>query len=148
MYAWVLTWEGTKGPALDPDKKIIAVLSGRRSSDFIADLVDVLYWRNIASVSLMSSMANKRRARDHQFKHIYSRGNRLFYGNNPCIFARLVEEFQARISKDGTIETVTWTDLPEYKKSATVGSGIEVSIPARKCKVRRMCVPIGRDIWE
>jgi hypothetical protein len=28
--AWLLTWEGTEGPALAPDKKVVAILSSRR----------------------------------------------------------------------------------------------------------------------
>ena len=49
MNAWLLTWEGTEGPALLPDKKIIAILASRKLDRSILDLVDILYRRSVDS---------------------------------------------------------------------------------------------------
>jgi hypothetical protein len=49
MNAWLLTWEGTEGPALVADRKIVAILSARKSEGAVAELVRVLYCRTIGT---------------------------------------------------------------------------------------------------
>jgi len=50
LNAWLLTWEGTTGPAIVPDKKIVAILSSRKSSTVIADIVALFYCHNVDCV--------------------------------------------------------------------------------------------------
>jgi len=54
MNAWLLTWEGTCGPAINGKKKIVAILSAKRSSSFVEDLIDVLYCRSVDTANDMA----------------------------------------------------------------------------------------------
>jgi hypothetical protein len=145
MNAWLLTGEGTTGPALVPDKKIIAILSSRRSSAVIADIVDVIYCRCVDSAYDMASLANKRKQRVREYQHITSTSNRLFYGRNPSIFARQVTNL--RIEKDlrSNCEILRWSELPVYQ-NAPSGSGIIERYPAEEREHRRSLTPLSTDL--
>lgn len=147
MNAWLLTWEGTEGPALVADRKIIAILSGRRSSGTIANLVEVLYCRSVDTAYDMAQMANKRGALERQYLHTHSTGSRIFYGRNPCIFARQVMKLSIRMDESMGTELLTWTELPVYR-NAKVGSGIEEAEPARECRHIRALRPLSLDLYE
>lgn len=122
--AWLLTWEGTSGPALVPDKKIIAILSSRRSAVVIADIVDVLYCRCVDSAFDMVSEANKRKQREREYRHFSSASNRLIFGRYPCwIFAQKVTNFRIERNLQSNSELLRWRELPTYQ-NAPSGSGI------------------------
>lgn len=142
MNAWLLTWEGTEGPAIDANQKIIAILSGRKSADVVANLVEVLYCRTVQSAGDMARLANRRRSREHQYRQVYSTADRLFYGRNPCIFARRVSNL--RIERDASLETETvrWHEPATYRNAAS-GSEIEQALAARDCEHQRALLPLA-----
>jgi hypothetical protein len=131
MNAWLLTWEGTTGPALVPDKKIIAILSSRRSADAIADIVDVIYCRYVHSAYDMAYLANKRKQRERDYCHLYSTSSRLFYGRVPSIFARQVTNLKIEQDLTDNCEILRWRELPVYQ-NAPSGGGIIVRYPAEE----------------
>lgn len=147
MNAWLLTWEGTAGPAVMPDKKIIAILSSRRSTAAIADLVDVLYCRSVDSAYDMAFMTNKRTQRKSKYRHLYSTSSRLFYGRNPCIFARQVTDLRIEQDFDSKSELLSWRELPVYQ-NAPSGSGIVELYPAEECEHRRSLGTLSLDLQE
>ncbi len=147
MNAWLLTWEGTSGPALVPDKKILAILSSRRSSSVVADFVDTLYCRSVDSAYDMALLANKRKVREHQYRHTRSSLNRIFYGRNPCIFARVVINLKVERVESQCIERIRWTEQAVYI-NAKSGSGIEKLEPERECEHIRSLKPLALDIYE
>ncbi len=147
MNAWLLTWEGTEGPARTPDKKVVAILSSRRSATLIADLVEVLYCRSVDSAYDMAFLANKRRVRERQYRHMYSTSSRLFYGRNPCIFARRVTNLTVERDNGHNTELLRWTELAIFQ-NAKSGSGIVQVEPQRDCQHLRAFGPLTLDIYE
>ena len=145
MRAWLLTWEGTSGSALVPDRKIIAILSARRSRSTIADLVDVLYCRSVDSAYEMASLANKRAQRERQYLHLDSTPSRLFYGSNPCIFARHVDALRVVCDPSTNTEVLHWRELPVYQ-NAPSGSGIVERYPAEDREHRRSITPLSQEL--
>ena len=147
MNAWLLTWEGTTGPALAADRKILAILSSRRSSSAVADLVDVLYTRCVDSANAMAGLANKRKLREQQFLHLGSTPQRMFYGRNPCIFARMVANLTIVLNESHGTELIKWSELPVFQ-NATTGSGIVEIEPSRDCQVLRRHALLAADLCE
>lgn len=145
MNAWLLTWEGTSGPALEPDQKIIAILSSRRAPAAVADLVDTLYCRSVDSAYDMVLLANKRKVREHQYMHLGSTFNRFLYGRNPCIFARVVSDLKIERNEAQGTEFTTWIELPIFQNAPTGSTPVEVE-PARKCQLVRRLRPLSYDI--
>lgn len=145
MNAWLLTWEGTLGPAVEPDNKILAILSSRRSSSSVEDIVDTLYCRNVDSAHDMMLYANKRKQRVARYRAHGSMPSRFLYGRNPYIFARLVTDL--KVSRDETKrrETIRWTD-PAVFGNADSGSGLKEIYPSRECEVVRSLRPLAFDI--
>lgn len=147
MNAWLLTWEGTAGPALIPENKIVAILSSRRKSTVIEEFVDLIYSRSVDSAYDMALFANKRKARQHAYKHTYSTSMRLFYGRNPCIFARVVCDLTVQRDETREIERIRWTDSP-YLRIETPGALPIEAAPAIERELVRRIRPLSRDIYE
>jgi hypothetical protein len=137
MNAWMLTWEGTVEPATSQNSKIVAILSSRISEKAIESMVDVLYRRTVETAFDMAFLAKKSKERRGQYRNMCSSPGRLYFGRNPCIFARQVTNL--KISRDITAntESITWTDLPVFG-NADKGAGIKELIPARECQVVRV----------
>ena len=142
--AWLLTWEGTSGPALDPDRKIIAILDARRSDSFVEDLVDVIYSRSHSSAYDMAFMVNKRHQRDRQYKHVAAYPSRVLYGHLPCIFARRVVNLTINLDTDKQTEHLRWTEPPVYG-NAPIGAGVVEFVAARELEHTRSARPLSRD---
>ena len=147
MNAWLLTWEGTSGPALVPEKKIVAIISARRNANTIADMVDLLYCRAIDSAHDMAFAANKRKLRDNQYRHQYSQSHRLFYGRNPCIYARLVSNFEVARDEALGVERVRWTDPPYLRVMNPGEMPVEVE-PAIDREIVRRARSLSLDLYE
>lgn len=141
MNAWLLTWEGTCGAALIPEKKLIAILSARRSSSAVADLVDVIYCRSRQSAYDMAALANKRKTREREFMHLGSTFQRFFYGRNPCIFARVVINLKVERDEMRNTETVFWTELPAYQNAPSGSVPMQIG-PAQDCQLIRTVLPL------
>lgn len=144
MNAWLLTWEGTVGSAVQPEEKIVAILSSRRSARSIGDLVQTLYHRSVDTAYEMSRSANKIKAREQRYKHVYSTNARYFYGANPCIFARNVVDLSVLKDETNGVEIIQWTE-PAIFVNATNGSGIEQNEPPRQCKHTRPLIPLAAN---
>ncbi len=106
MNAWLLTWEGTSGPALNQDEKVIAILSGRRKTASIENAVDLLYSRAVDTALDMQRSANKRKERMNQYRHVYSQSNCICYGRNPCIYAKVVSSLKITREERGETEVL------------------------------------------
>lgn len=146
MNAWLLTWEGTSGPALIPDKKIVAILSARKTYSRVADLVDLLYCRSVYSAYEMAFMANKRKQRDDQYKTIFSTLSHLFYGRNPCIYARVVNNLTIIKDDASTVECITWTE-PSYVEVEKPGTMPVIIEPESNHKLVRRLDPLSNDVY-
>ena len=145
--AWLLTWEGTRGPAGDLDNKILAILSTPRSSSTVEKIVDTLYCRSVDSAFDMVVLANKREQRVAQYRYRSSMSNRFFYGRDPCIFARLVTDLTVSRDEVEHSEIVRWTD-PAVFENADSGSGVKEIYPARKCELVRTLQPLALAIYD
>ena len=144
LNAWLLTWEGTSGPAVDPQRKVIAILDARRSEAFVEDLADVIYCRSFDSAYDMAFMANKRGQRSRQYRHLNTWPSQILYGRMPCIFARRVEDLTVSIDEVENVEHLHWTEPPVFGNAET-GSGITELVPAREGENVRSIEPLSRD---
>ena len=147
MNAWLLTWEGTAGPALVTDQKIVAIITARKSLRAIAELVDVLYCRSVDTAYDMAFLANKRKQRDSQYRSIYSTMSHLHYGRNPWIYARVVSNLRVKRDETGKREIVRWIEPACLKVERPGALPVETMPPAEK-QVIRSLEPISRDIYE
>ena len=147
MNAWLLTWEGTVGPALNQDEKVIAILSGRRKTGSIEDAVDLLYCRSVDTAFDMSRAANKKRERMNQYRHVYSQWNRVFYGRNPCIYARLVSNLKIAKNEESGTETLAWIDPPYLKIDSPGEMPYEAEPPVARTLIRRL-KPLSHDLHK
>jgi hypothetical protein len=149
MNVWLLTWEGNRGPALVESEKIIAIISARLSSKAIEDIVDILYRRSTGSAYDMAFLANKRKHRNDQYRHISSQPERFFYGASYlCIYARKVENFKVERDKTKQIECIRWTELPylQVEEPGTLPKEVEPAI--EKELVRTLDEPLSFDIYK
>jgi hypothetical protein len=145
MNAWLITWEGT-GTCVSPANKIVAIVSSRRSSSFIEDLVDLLYCRSTDSAYYAARGMNTKRQRRREFLATYSVNGRIFWGRNPKLFARRVSDLKVVRNEAKGIETVTWVD-PPYLKIEPPDYLPVVADPARPCRVvRPVHLPLSRDL--
>lgn len=145
MNAWLLTWEGTEGFAMVPDRKVVAILSARKSERAVIELVRLLYCRTVESAGDMAKMANRQQLHDKRYRHIYSTGSRISYGGNPYIFARRVENLAIQRDESRGVEIVHWHQPATYR-NAVSDSGIEEDIPARDCELIRSLVPLAPQV--
>jgi hypothetical protein len=146
MNAWLLTWEGTTGPARSEDDKIVAILSGRLSPGSIELVVDALYTRCIWMAESHVLNAHKRKGRDAQFRHTASQPDRIFYGANPCIFARIVTNLRVETDDERQVEHVAWTERAYLRIKEPGGMPVEVE-PALEKRLTRKLKPLAPDIF-
>jgi hypothetical protein len=145
MNAWLLTWEGTTAN-VTPENKIAAIVSARRSSSFIEDLMDVLYTRSVDAAYDAVRMLYKKGRRQRELRPTFSRGDRLFYGRNPMLFARRVKDLTVVRDEQRGTETVGWID-PPYLKILAPGEMPVVADPERQCEVvRKLESTLSRDL--
>lgn len=147
LNAWLLTWEGTSGPATRPDKKIVAIIDARRSDAFIASLVDVLYCRSVDSAYDMAFMANKRQLRDRQYRHTNTYPSRILFGRLPCIYARRVCNLTVVWDEAMGKEHIRWTE-PAIFGNAKTGSSVVEIVPPREFEHVRSHNPLALDVYE
>lgn len=143
--AWLLTWEGTRGPATKPEQKVIAILSGRKSSGHVSDMLRVVYSRCVDTAYDMRMNANKPLNQAH-FRY----GSRMFLGYDPFAIARLVESLRVVPNPDVGIETLEWTE-PAVWGNAESGAGLRMLEPAERKSLTRPMVPLSSeylDIWQ
>jgi hypothetical protein len=147
MNAWLLTWESTTGPAIVPEKRIVAVLSSRRPSWLVREIVDILYRRSVGTAHDMVSLANNREQRGGRYRQAYSQPDRFFYGQNPCIFARIVSDFCVTVDRDRGVEHVQWIEPPYIRPEQPGGLPVEVE-PAVPAELTRRLDPLCKDIHD
>ncbi|MBD2072342.1 hypothetical protein H6F86_00135 [Phormidium sp. FACHB-592] len=149
MNAWLLTWEGTEGPAVVPDKKIVAIISGRLSSKTIEEVVDILYRRSIGPAYDMASLANKRKQREDEYRLIYSQSNRFFYGRSAlCIYARKVFNLKVERDESHQVERVRWTEFAYLQMKEPETMPQEVEPATEKELLRKLNEPLALDILD
>ena len=144
MNAWLLTWEGTEGPATVLESKLVAILSGRLSPNSVESIVEVLYRRTVETAGNMANLANRPQERRRQYRGLASTYGILFYGLNPCIFARQVTDLVVTPNLDIGLECITWTD-PAVFGNADVCSGIKEIYPTRDGRIVRPILTISRE---
>ena len=142
MNAWLLTWEGTEGAAMQPDRKIVAILSSRHSSASVETLVDALYCRSVNSAYDMATMANKRRQRNDQYRNIHTPPGQIFYGRNPCIFARKVRNLSIKRNESKNEELIEWIELAVCRNS-DIGSSVAQVYPEEARSLLRSTKPLA-----
>jgi hypothetical protein len=145
MNAWLLTWEGT-GSNLTPENKIVAIVSARRSTSCIEDLIEILYCRTADSAYDAPRGANKTRERRRQFRATYSANDRIFYGRNPLIFARRVSKLGVVQNEAQGTETVTWLEPPYLKIDPADYMPVVAERSSICCVVRCLDLPLSRDL--
>lgn len=119
----------------------------RSFSWFVDQPRDTLYCRSVDSAYNMALVANKRKLREHQYRHLRSTLRRFFYGRNPCIFARVVSDLHVERDEDQKTEVIRWTELPIFENARSGSTPVQVE-PARECQLVRTLGPLSNDIYE
>ena len=145
MNAWLLTWEGT-GRNVRPENKIVAIISSRRSSSFIEDLVEVLYCRTADSAYDAARDANRTRQQRNQLRATFSANGQIFFGRNPLIYARRVTKLIVVRNEAQGIETVTWLDSPYLKIQPPDNMPVVADRARIRCVIRKIDLPLSRDL--
>ena len=148
MNAWLLTWEGIEDHTLlTNDNKIVTILSGRTPSTSIELIVDVLYTRCLWTAGDLRYFANRKKAREEQFKSVYGLYPRIFYGDQPRIFiyARKVTNLVVEKDEDQQLEHVRWTD-PPYLTQNSEYELIEKE-PTIPRELTRTLKPVSAEIY-
>lgn len=145
--AWFLTWEGTRGPARGNRDKVIAVLSGRRSSSAIEAIVDVIYTRCCWTAFDQSIYANKRKERVAQFSNLRAYPDQILYGRDPCIFARRVQGLTIERDDENQLEHIRWTEPPVFG-NAEIGSGVEEMVAEEHKSLTRELIPLSAELYR
>jgi hypothetical protein len=119
--AWLVTWEAMGDHALAYiEEEIEAILNPRFSAKRVAEIVQFLYIQKTYTVwERLLFVKNKSNAPAIQYgsaNGIVWRG-RINCGDNPCLFARKVDNLRIEVSKDGETHPV-WTE----REPPTIGN--------------------------
>lgn len=145
MNAWVITWEGTDR-RITEDNKIVGVLSARNSGSDIEKLVDFIYHRTIFNVREMAYFANRRKARGARCKALFSTRERIFYGSNPCLYARKVKELEVKPDESGNVEVVSWVEYAIVENNESTGYTFKETVPEKTVSISRPAnLPLAID---
>ena len=146
MNAWLLTWEGTREPALSPDNQIIAILSGRLSAKSVEPIVDVLYTRCALTADELTYFIHKKKDRQKQFKGTGTPPDRFIYGHNPWIYARHVTDFVVERDEARHLEHISWTEPPDWEVEEP--GAMPVPRPGSSKQLTRVLEPIGTELYQ
>ncbi|PYC20952.1 hypothetical protein DMO17_16475 [Aquipseudomonas alcaligenes] len=123
------------------NRAVVAILSAKRSHEFVEDLIDLLYMRDTASAFDLAYYANRKSERRARNRMICSVGGRIFYGTaSMCLFGRLVSGLE--VNEAQGIETIRCTELAYYRNSPVAPDGIELVEPEQSKKFSQ---PFGRS---
>ncbi len=146
MNAWLLTWEGTEGPALSKEDKLVAILPGRMSQNSVEQIVGVLYTRCIGTASDLIYYANRRKEKEKRYMYVTGAYPRIFYGYSQCfIYARQVTKLVIEKCEEQQLEHVRWTEYPyliqnsEYK--------LVEKEPETPRELTRTLIPVSAEIY-
>ena len=112
--AWLITWEW-QGDRARVEQPVVTFLNPRWSGERVRRLVEVLY--AIMNYTLNENLACSVRRNANPYPAKFNKINgvtwdgQIICGENPWLFARLVDNINIEISEDGK-ERVTWTSSP------------------------------------
>ena len=113
MNAWLITWESAN-MNIPQSEKVAAILSSRKSSEQVRDLIEFLYCNATGSLSERAGFARNRRT--WPYKAQWGTVGRvpinfeIYCGHNPHLFARKVRSLEVVESEDGT-QQATWEEI-------------------------------------
>jgi hypothetical protein len=145
-HAWLLSWMGRIGIDEKPDNDIIAILPGNKTEEFIKDLVDVLYCRNVHSAYDMARLAYKSKLRENELRQHFGPPSKIYYGTSSMIYARQVLNLNVERDEEQKKECLSWTEPAVWGNSPSGGSLVELH-PARDCKLERPLKPLALEIY-
>ena len=145
MRAWLITWEGTDRRITD-ENRIVAIISGRKSSGYVEDVIDLLYLRATSSAYGMAYFANHKRQRRHENRAI-NNGGRIRYGSNPFLYGRKVSDLLVTHDTDRGLEIVRWVEPAYYQQNPDANFAIELVEPEKTKEIARpIQQPIGFEL--
>lgn len=114
MKAWLITWEWFGNHAA-VDEKVVDILSARRSAEWVREYLGRLYAVHHSSPTEMMRCAAYSNPESPRYPARYvhiadgkiSYAGRIHCGDNPYLFARLVNNLE--IDQDGRID---WDEIP------------------------------------
>ena len=116
--AWLITWEGTNPPK-DQRKRVVAILSGRASSERVREYVEQLHIEILYSLHEKVTYARNRKANPYPAEFIRIDGVqwvwRITCGHNPHLVARKVKNLKF-VETALDIESLQWEELPIPKR--------------------------------
>ncbi len=146
MRAWLITWEGTDW-RIREENKIVAILSGNRSSKFVEDVIDLLYMRETHAAYGMAQFANRVNQRRDKNRAAFSNGGRIVYGSDPFLYGRQVSELSVSRDEERSLEVVRWVEPGYYRSNSEANFVIEGVEPEKVQELSRpLYEPIGMQL--
>jgi len=95
----------------------------------------------------MAFMANKRKQRKSQYRHVNAYPGRILYGRLPCMYARRVSALTIRWNEETGEEQISWTE-PAIYENAKTGAGVLEIVPATSREHIRPYEVLSRDLYK
>jgi hypothetical protein len=121
--AWLITWEWDNDAKAVVDK-VITIVNHRRSNDYIANLIEVLYDINTSNLSELGSYSKDKAFKSYKSKVDFN--SVINCGANPYIVAQRVKNIEiSRNSQDK--EIIQWIQPPKYVMDDSKGIFIQIT---------------------
>lgn len=147
--AWLITWLGA-GRRIDEANRIAAIVSARRSKQYVADLIELLYEFAATTTGGCVRSLNRPRARPYRAQqgdliNDVPHGDRIECGHNPWLFGQIVSELEVREDIERGVEIIRWREPSRFRWKDESKLAVVVDEPGR---VQTLIRPLSKTILD
>ena len=149
MKAWLITWECV---TVEPPDRLAAILSSRKSDEYIADLMELFVQRATYGASEMAYYANRKNKRVYKAQtpliiNNVAHGSRVICGHDPWLYGRIVNDLKIVIDEMKDVEILSWKEPDNFEWEDKQRRHIRVDGEGRNNSLERAIRPISHDIF-
>ncbi len=149
MKAWLITWECV---TVEPPDRLAAILTSRKSDEYIADLMELFVQRATYGASEMAYYANRKNKRVHKAQtpliiHNVPHGNRVMCGHDPWLYGRIVNNLKIVVDEVKGVEILSWREPDNFEWEDKQQRRIRVASEGKNNILERVVRPISHDIF-
>src|SRR2546426_3476002 len=111
MKAWLITWEWT-GEAAAVADRVVGVLNPRWTVKRVSEIIEFLYIECTSTLAEIAMYARNSDNNPYRAKRDFN--GQITCGQNPWLWARLVDDLEITADDQTRIERVTWREVPIY----------------------------------
>ena len=148
MKAWLLTWETY---TVTPAEHIVAVLTSRRSTSAVAELMEFLVLRANAGAKSAAYYANRRRELVYRAQtplgiNGVPHGDRIMCGHDPWLYGRIVSQLEVKVDNATKEEIVSWQEPRDLRWEDESARSVVTAREGKRKTVRRLNRPLSQDV--